>query len=171
MAALPRSGEPAGRRGSILLSTRDTKKDATEATWSMECPASRRCSKPAQVGLHHFSVALSREYECDVDVEPGRHRPANGRDPGWGRRYLDHEIGPRNAGPELFGLSHRPVRIVGKMRADLNAHVAITAISSAHRGERRDPGRREHPRPRAPRISSPHPSPTRQVPGWPRRSH
>ena len=92
-------------------------------------PAAARCSRPADVGVHHRGVALAREDQGDVDVDARRDRLRDGRQAGHGGRDLDHQVRPVHPLPEPLGLGQRAVGVVGQVRVDLQADVAVAAVA------------------------------------------
>ena len=61
-AALPRSGDPSGRRRSVSVSTRLTKNDATDARRLMSSRPSTRRSKPA------VNASITSSYRCRLKI-------------------------------------------------------------------------------------------------------
>jgi hypothetical protein len=78
-------------RRSVSVSTRETKKLATDATLPASPPGPL---EPADVGLGHLGIALEREDEGHVGrLASGDHLLDRGHT-GLGRRDLDVEVGP-----------------------------------------------------------------------------
>ena len=69
----------ASRRRSTSLSTRLTKKLATDATEASVAPGGPEVFEAGQVGLHHLAVTLEAEDQRDVDVDACADEPADGR--------------------------------------------------------------------------------------------
>ncbi len=95
-----------------MVSTRDTKKEATDAMWSMARPAPTRRSRPLQIRVHHSPVTVQRKDQGDVDIDPSRSCVGDRRQACQGRGDLDQQVGPVDALPELLGLDQRRCRVM-----------------------------------------------------------
>ena len=82
----------------------------------------------AEIGVHHFGVARQGKDQCDVDVQPGRGRPADGRNACLRGGDLDHQVRPGHTHPQLLGLRHGSIGIVSNEGTDLQAHIPIAAV-------------------------------------------
>ena len=69
-AARPRRGEPSGRSGSIAVSTRETKKLATEWTSAIGWCAARRRSRPRMYAMWIASYWASEKSSVTLTLIP-----------------------------------------------------------------------------------------------------
>ena len=106
---VPRSASASGvpilsSRSSTSVSTRLTKKDATEARPDRSCPAAAAPSRPAMNASMTSLVALQREDQGHVDADALGQALGDGRKPGLGRRDLDEQVGPVDQPPQRLRL-------------------------------------------------------------------
>jgi hypothetical protein len=138
MAARPRrSGRPAVvTSGSTAVSTRETKKLATEAMVQRRAAADPFL-QAAQVCVRDVRVALDREEQGDVDIDAGRRGAPRGLDAGRGGGDLDHGVGPVDALPQVERRGDRAVGVVRERGGDLDTDEAIGSVGACeHRRER-----------------------------------
>jgi hypothetical protein len=125
-ASLPfrSSGAPASSsRRSASVSTRETKKLATDATG----PGSPL--EPAQVRLDDLDVALQREDQRHVDRPPARDHLLDRRQPFLRRRNLDVAVRPVDELVQPLRLDDRPVGVECEVRIDLDRDPAVLALA------------------------------------------
>ena len=143
MPALPRSASASSvpifsSRLSISVSTRETKKLATEAMPARVCPFAAACSRPVQVGAHDVAVALDREDQRDVDADAlGRARWVIAGRPSSVAGILTSRLGRSTAFHRSSGLGEGGVGVAGEPRVDLERHPAVDAAGGL-------PGAAEH---------------------------
>ena len=111
---------------------------------------------PARKASITFRVALDREEQRDVDVDPVAEAVLDGRQALACARDLDHHVGPVDRAPEPLGLARScPAVSCASVGRHLDRHQSVAAARSLRRSagrRRRRPGR---PPPRAPRRSRP----------------
>ena len=69
-----------------------TKKLATLAILPGSPPSRDQVFKPGQIGFDDVFIDLLREQQRDVDVDAFADELADGRQAGFGRRHLDHQV-------------------------------------------------------------------------------
>ena len=84
--------------------------------------------EPGYVGAPHVPVCLQREREGDVDVYALAYELMDGGDASRGGGYLDHGVGAVKQMEEPPCLVDGRIRIVGKVRADLQGRVAVGGV-------------------------------------------
>ncbi len=135
-AARSSPAPPWRRRSSMSLSTamsmRLTKKLATLAIPGSP-PCATSSSRPRQIRLDHLFIDLLREQQRDVDVDAVGDELANRRQPGAGRRNLDHDIVARDLAPQPPRLGDRRLRAHRQIGRHLEAHIAVRALGLRHR--------------------------------------
>ena len=82
----------------------------------------------AHVGLRGGDVLLAREEQRYVDRHPSEDRLLDRRDALARPRDLDEEVRPRPARVQCLRRRHRPRRVVGERRRQLERHPAVDAV-------------------------------------------
>jgi hypothetical protein len=83
----------------------------------------------SRVGACKLQIALDREKQRDVDVQPQVKQLLHGRDPGARARDLDHQVRTVDALPQPARLDDGADGIVSQVGGDLQADEAIFAVA------------------------------------------
>ena len=127
---------------SQTLSTRDTKKLATDASPSSLPPGGDAVLEARQVRLDHLLVLQQREDQRDVDAHPLGGQRADRRDPLGRRRHLDHDVGAPDRGAPAAAPPRRSCSVVGRqlgqhLQRDAPVDAAALLEDAAAAGRRR----------------------------------
>ena len=108
-----------------MVSTRETKNEATEAMRVDRLPARHAPLEAGEVGVDDLLVARDGEQQRDVDVDAAGGELLDRGDAGLGGGDLDHHVGPREAAPELERLLDRRRGVVGEVGRALERDEAV----------------------------------------------
>ena len=82
-----------------------------------------------EVRLDHLTVAINREQQRDVHVDAEREDVLHRRESLARAGDLDHQRWAGPPGPQPPRRAHRPLRVEGKLRRDLERNEAVTAFA------------------------------------------
>ncbi len=108
-----------------MVSTRETKKDATEAIRSTGSPADTRCSRPRQVRVHHGPVALGEKISVTLTLMPAAIAAVMAGRPATVAGILIIRLGRSTRCQSRLACGQRARGVVRQVRADLQADVAV----------------------------------------------
>ena len=142
MATLPRSAASAGRSpgcglGEALVeqlvdrgvdAADEEAGDAARAAAESPPPATN-ASSAGEIGLGHLLVDLLGEQQGDVDVDALADQLADGRQAGFGRRHLHHQIVAGDRAPEPPRFGDGGLGVEGEIGRDFEADEAVATAA------------------------------------------
>ena len=118
------------------MSTRLTKKDATDATLEVVSAGRHELLKSREVGLDDFTVTLEGEDQGHVDAAAFGYQGLDCSEALVGGRDLDQQVRLVDALVELAGRLDRAGGVVGEERRDLYRDEAVTAGAGVEHGSK-----------------------------------